>query len=149
MDKKHIEVLKTFNKNRGASKRTGKKYVQFQRNGCPPGLVFDFRTNKCKKNTAVFLEALERKEVHGDNRDIKVLDKYGVVVDIPLKEAYSVTPWILRLSYQQIDEINYLMAIEDIPKIFHSLEEKLGKDFYENLSFSIHGAEHLSKVLKK
>jgi hypothetical protein len=127
MDKKQHKALKTINKATGFPSRHGKGYVQYQKNGCPPGLMFDFKTDKCKVNTAVFLEAAIR------GHDIKVLDKFGMVVDIPHKEALIIAPWLLKLHDEQINEINYLINVSDVPKMYHMLEERLGKGFYKRM----------------
>jgi hypothetical protein len=112
------------------TKKVFKKYLGYNRHGCGPGEVFDYKTDQCKRKTVVFVEAYVRRH------DVKVLDNRGVVVDIPFSDAADVGEFLVSgVTSKQIDKEYIDMMDMALPmNLFHSFVEKFYKQIGRDLS---------------
>jgi len=94
------------------SRRWLKNFIRDQRNGCKPGEAFDYKTDKCKAKSAIFVEAYFR------NHKVKALDKFGRVIDVGKEDIKIVADYLFKIpNISRINELNMITPIGDFPKV--------------------------------
>jgi hypothetical protein len=120
LEKIAIDFAKTGE--RRINRRWAKKFIRAQRNGCPPGQAFDFKTDKCRIKSAMYLEAY-----FGDH-DVKALDKFGRIVDVKKDDIKTVARYLLQshiVTKEQIDSMNMILPIGEFPTLARNMLKRL------------------------